>query len=520
MHQKAYTYLIVMASIVLIGSTTVQALWIYQGYLQAEERLRQQLNQALTAATEELQTTEEIAFIAQLSEENEEAMRTQEVHIIRQEALRDSMINTEQRRADSLRHRAEQRVERQRMSTRQTNIQVYSYSGTDSSSIRIAEQSADSAIAQVMALSEGGRLRKLVRRIEQENLQEKRDWKNRLDSATFHELLIKHTGTRGIRDEVGFSITNTNGIAFSGFSTRGSESSKAAIEAKMPLFSNDLRSKEVYAVASIESSFSSVIADLGWMVFSSLLFTALMVALFVVVMRKLLSQSRLSRLKTDFINNMSHELKTPLATISLATDAMLHPTSQATPGMVEGFAKTIQHEYQRMHQHIDRVLEMAQSERGTFRLDLEPTRLFSLAEEVKSSMQLIAEKAGANIELEGEVELTASVDRMHLKSAITNLVDNSLKYNENQAEITIKVFAEGAWNCISVRDNGIGIAPEHQKQVFSIFFRVQRGYIHTEKGFGLGLSYVRLIAEAHGGKVELESDKGKGACFTLKLPLG
>lgn len=514
-----------LAALTLLGSVVVQGAWIYQGYQQSEMHLHEQLNAALVEAVEDLNAAEEIAFIAKVSSdeqgETQQALR-HEVHMIQttdlsitEDSLDVDMVMGSLGASiaglsDSLSDSA-----KRSMVIRMEYSSEHGGRGTET---RI-EWVGDSMVNEVLELEQEGRLGDIVKRIERENLWTERSWKNRIDSAGLAESIDLRLKQRGIHEPFEFAVVSDEMKVFEGFHSRGFTPTMTERGSRTALFPDDLRVKPLYAVAYVPSVFAHVMAGLWLMILASLLFTGMMVAMFIVILRKLLSQSKLNRMKSDFINNMSHELKTPLATISLATDALQHPSSKGNDALIKTFSDTIKKEHHRMHAHIERVLQMAQSEVGQFHVKKKTTDLCAEIAELVADFELVLSERNATIHVDAPSEpVLIDVDAFHLKSALSNLIDNGIKYNAKAPEIRVTLQQEEAFVLIRVCDNGIGIEPEQQELIFSRFYRVPTGNVHAVKGFGLGLSYVSTVIKAHGGHITLESKPGEGACFTLTLP--
>ena len=249
---------------------------------------------------------------------------------------------------------------------------------------------------------------------------------------------------------------------------------------------------------------------------ASVLFTSIILICFALTIRAILRQKKLSEMKNDFINNMTHEFKTPLATISLATDALNAPIVRDQPEKMDYYTRIIKEENQRMNQQVERVLQIARTQ-----IRLKPVEL---------DIHQIIEKAAENIRLhvgqrQGKVELQLSAvnthlrgDEVHLTNLFTNLLDNANKYSPQVPEITIKSWNEGPMLAISVSDKGLGINKADLEKIFDRFYRVSTGNLHDVKGFGLGLSYVREIVQAHHGEIGVKSKIGGGTTFTIYLP--
>jgi two-component system phosphate regulon sensor histidine kinase PhoR len=234
----------------------------------------------------------------------------------------------------------------------------------------------------------------------------------------------------------------------------------------------------------------------------------------------IIQQKRLSIIKSDFISNMTHELKTPLATISLAADTINSSSVLQAPDKIKYFTGIIKEENQRMNGHIERVLQMALLDKDEFRLKKCTVNLVEVVLEQGEYISLSVAEKGGKLEVDIQEDiLEIEADKLQIQSLLTNLLDNALKYADSAPEIMIKLVREGNFAVLSVKDNGIGISAKAQKKIFDRFYRVTDGDLHTVKGFGLGLSFVKAITEAHGGNVSVESTIGKGSIFNISLPL-
>jgi two-component system phosphate regulon sensor histidine kinase PhoR len=264
-----------------------------------------------------------------------------------------------------------------------------------------------------------------------------------------------------------------------------------------------------------------VIQSLGWMIVGSLLFTLIIITAFFLTIRTLLRQKKLGDMKNDFINNMTHELKTPLATISLAVDALKSEKVLSNPEKLSYFTSMIKDENKRMNKHVEQILQAAQMERQEVQLNLRDLHIHDIINKVLSNLQLqIEEKQGkVDVQLNATNDLMEA-DEVHVTNLINNLVDNALKYSKDDSfRLNIATRNAGKFIRITVEDHGIGMNKETLARVFEKFYRAHTGNVHNVKGFGLGLSYVKTMVEAHGGKVKADSVVGKGSTFTVDLPL-
>jgi len=229
-------------------------------------------------------------------------------------------------------------------------------------------------------------------------------------------------------------------------------------------------------------------------------------------------QKKVSEMKTDFINNMTHEFKTPVATIMIASEALKDPEITDDKQRVNRLAGIIYDENIRLGNHIERVLNIAKLDKGDLRLDFKHVEVNDLVSAIADSMQLQFQKRGAKINLElGAVIDTVNGDEHHLSNVIFNLIDNALKYSKTDPEITISTLNIGKKLILRVSDNGIGMSKDHLSKIFEQFYRIPTGNLHDVKGFGLGLSYVHDIVNRHNGEIKVRSEKDKGSEFEIVL---
>lgn len=258
-----------------------------------------------------------------------------------------------------------------------------------------------------------------------------------------------------------------------------------------------------------------------WSLASSILFMLIICGVFGAAIATIMRQKKLSEIKSAFISNMSHELKTPIATVSLAADTINHQSIISNPAQIKYFTGIIKDENQRMHGHIERVLQMALLDKGDLRLKKENFDLSDLVVETLQGLKLMIENKGGvfNFSAEPEVGYMFSGDKLHISSIICNLVDNAVKYSKENIEVSVSLTRANDQAILSVADKGVGIPKKYQKKIFDRFYRVGTGDIHEVKGFGLGLSFVKAITELHGGFVEVESTLNEGSTFKVVLPL-
>lgn len=241
--------------------------------------------------------------------------------------------------------------------------------------------------------------------------------------------------------------------------------------------------------------------------------------IFIVTVRNMLEERRLSLLKTDFINNMTHELKTPLSTIAIATKSLQQDSFMTDPNKVKSTARIIGRQNTQLSKQINHLLEVSMWERQQFELDKRWTNLHEFMSDLAEAFRWERKDQAVVVISDCQInkDLEIFIDETQMATAIHNLMVNGVKYNEKDPVIEISCLIEDSI-VIKVKDNGIGISKESSKHIFEKFYRVHTGNIHKVKGLGLGLFYVKQIVEAHGGMVNMKSKIGKGTEFTIKLP--
>ncbi len=261
-------------------------------------------------------------------------------------------------------------------------------------------------------------------------------------------------------------------------------------------------------------------ASLRWFIIGAVVFMLVIIAAFYVTVKSLLNQKKLSEIKSDFINNMTHEFKTPLATISLAVDALRNEKVQADREKSKYFSGIIKEENIRMNKHVETILQAALMERQELQLQLVPLHVHEFVQYTLDNYRLQLEEKKAEVKLMFNAQKDLiNADEVHFSNLVSNLIDNAIKYSKEHIHIVISTHSTKNYLVLRVEDNGIGMSKETVKRIFEKFYRAHTGNLHNVKGFGLGMSYVKTVIDAHKGKIKVESTLGKGSIFTLELPL-
>jgi len=260
--------------------------------------------------------------------------------------------------------------------------------------------------------------------------------------------------------------------------------------------------------------------SLFWWLLICFVLLAVLVFGFIFTIYSFLRQKKISEMKSDFVNNITHEFKTPIATISLASEMLLKPSVLSSENKARKYASIIYDENIRLKNQVEHVLQLAALDRGTYRLTFNTLDLHDAIRKIAGSFQILVKEKNGSVKLHLDAtNHQVYADRMHIENVITNLLDNASKYSPGIPDITVSTLNRNDHIVVAVEDKGIGISAENQKHIFRKMYRVHTGNLHDVKGFGLGLYYVKRLVEAHNGTVNLHSEPGKGSRFEISLPL-
>jgi two-component system, OmpR family, phosphate regulon sensor histidine kinase PhoR len=341
---------------------------------------------------------------------------------------------------------------------------------------------------------------------------------NMFDPGTVEIYLQRNFEKQGLSDDFQYGVFDC--------------SSNQMVMGKLIKYSNEVIIKDLdtplpahynsdfiyYFGVRFPSKTANILSNMWIVVF----FTGLMlvtVAFFIYSMFIILRQKQLSEMQRDFINNMTHEFKTPISTINISTDVFLNnPTIKEDPRL-HRYAGIIKEQVLRLNTQVEKVLQLAKIERDNIELNKEDINLEELVKSTLPSIELkVAERKG-NLHLDLETSNALIVaDQLHLTNIIHNLVDNGVKYSKDIPDISISLKNSGKFVVLSIKDKGIGISKEHQKRVFERFYRVSTGNVHNVKGFGLGLFYVKTVCKEHNWQLKLDSEINKGTTISIKIP--
>jgi two-component system, OmpR family, phosphate regulon sensor histidine kinase PhoR len=322
---------------------------------------------------------------------------------------------------------------------------------------------------------------------------------------------------RGITAQYKFNVYNP--LMHFVFPSEASDAEKLLnTEFRAVLFPNDFFSDSNYLMLYFPKQSGYLLQSMWLMLLISGVFMLVIIYGFYYTISTIVKQKKISEVKTDFINNMTHELKTPISTISLACEALNDPDMSQTPQRAGKFVEMIKIENLRLGKLVERVLQSAVIEKGELVLNKEQVDMHQVIEEVCSSVSLQINKSGGSLRTKlMALERSIEGDKMHLTNVFYNLLDNAIKYCRDIAEINISTENINNKLRIIVEDNGIGISKDKQKKIFDRLYRIPTGNLHDVKGFGLGLSYVKAVIDMQEGEIWVESDGSRGSKFILEF---
>lgn len=339
----------------------------------------------------------------------------------------------------------------------------------------------------------------------------------RVSKEEIMEIISEELKNRDMQTSFEFAVYG-NGLETKVKSENFQNSSQGTY--KIPLFADDEGNSDYELRVNFPGKKQIVLSSVTVMAALSIIFTLIIVIAYSSALSQLIRQRQISEIKTDFINNMTHEFKTPIATINLALDAIRNPKIKDNPEKVEYYHKMIRDENRRMHAQVENVLRISRLEKNELDLKKERLDLHELIEEAISHIDLIVENREGYIKTHlGALKSSILANRSHFTNVIVNILDNAVKYSPEQPKIDIYTENVKHYIVMKVRDQGSGMSKLVQKKIFEKFYREHTGDIHNVKGHGLGLAYSKRIVDDHHGQISLESEKGKGSTFIIKLPL-
>jgi len=339
----------------------------------------------------------------------------------------------------------------------------------------------------------------------------------RLDIKILDSIFTKQLRQRGVQSHPQLAVIKADSTATE---VATSEFDLKDREYTIPVFYDNHDKPQYLLTTYFPDKQLSILGPIIPIVMLTIIFTIIIISVFSLAIYYMQLQRKISEIKTDFINNMTHEFKTPIATINIASDALKNDKIISDHDRIRYYADLIKQENKRMNAQVEMVLRMAKLERNQVDINLQEVNINDLVRKSVSTMRFIVDNLNGTIFEEYEASRSlVEGDSFHLENTINNILDNARKYSKENPQIFVKTYNEEGNIIIEVRDQGIGMSKTVLKKIFDQFYREETGNVHNVKGHGLGLAYVRKIIELHKGQVYAESETGKGSAFFIKLPL-
>ncbi|AHW61672.1 two-component system, OmpR family, phosphate regulon sensor histidine kinase PhoR [Draconibacterium orientale] len=339
----------------------------------------------------------------------------------------------------------------------------------------------------------------------------------RLDEELIYDVLKKELDENNIPLDFEYGIYRGEELSFPRPVTDSLKVANTVFQAQ--LYPNDIFQKDIKLAVVFPGRDSFIYRSLNWLLVASFLFSLIILMTFALSIFYIIRQKKISEMKSDFINNMTHEFKTPIATISVATDSITNQKVLSDPERIKYFVGMIKKENTRMNRQVEDILTIARLDKKDFEFHWETIDVHDLISDAVQGIKLQVEKRGGKIELDLKaINSMVTTDRIHCTNVVYNLIDNANKYSGDTPEITVSTVNHQRGVVVSVTDKGIGMSKAVQAKIFERFYRQTSGNIHNVKGFGLGLSYVKAVLEANRGTISVSSEPGKGSKFDVFLP--
>tara|TARA_R110002020_G_scaffold352573_1_gene565620 strand:- start:4186 stop:5745 length:1560 start_codon:yes stop_codon:yes gene_type:complete len=517
MNKKLFVLLIALMSLSLLGIVFVQGYWISNAYRTKAEQFTINSKQVLISVAKEIQLRENEAYYQVYSayvdsiQVPDNQSFTELAYRIQNKATNETYIYTDgileqdYKLSSGLFDSDMDTVQFRKLTSRKTKTKI--------------SQGLDGMLTTDTHVESFSRMKDYERKQFEDfvsNVTATVPIYKRVNEEEVRNLIAKELKERGLKSKFEFAIYSNN------LETKvRSKNFKFDNESTyiVPLFVNENKNNyELYVNFSEKEKL--VLNSILGMAILSLVFTAVIILAYSSAISQIYKQRQISQIKSDFINNMTHEFKTPIATINLALDSLKNPKVKDNREFLDRYLGMIRDENRRMNAQVENVLRISKLEKNELDLPKERLDLKDIVEEAISHVSLIVEDRGGYINTHyGALKSTVLANASHLSNVIVNILDNAIKYSEEEPKIDI--YSENVKNSIilKIRDQGMGMSKPVQKKIFEKFYREHTGDIHNVKGHGLGLAYVKRILDDHDAEIYVESEKGKGSTFIIKLHL-
>lgn len=520
MKQSYFRFIVVLMSISLIGIIIIQGYWIKNSVINSADQFSYTAKQILISAAEKIEKSELDNYYYKflIASDSLKPIKTQIKEIFNVEQTEDystnyliysnSILREDYKMASPFLAGGQDSIEFQKFRNKKIT-KVVRDKNLDGS-YKITEKGYE----KINSLPEIDRL--LITDYVQEEAN-KIPIHLRIDKDEVKALIESEISKRNVESGFEFGILNDD------LPTKV-KSDDFALEKEatygIPIFDYNEQSLDYKLFVSFSDKKSQILSSIAFMGSVSIIFTLIIVLAFAAAINQLIKQRQISEIKTDFINNMTHEFKTPIATINLALDSIKNPMIANNPDMVNRYHKMIRDENKRMHAQVENVLRISKLEKNELDIEKERLKLHDIISIAVNHVDLIIKNRNGYIDLQLNAKKSSILaNDTHMTNVVVNILDNAIKYSTEEPKI--EVYTENVRNNIilKIADQGNGMTKAVAKRIFDKFYREHTGDVHNVKGHGLGLAYVKQIIDDHQGEITVESEKGKGTTFIIKLPL-
>ena len=515
MNKKRIATLIGLISIAVFGLIAVQGFWIKQAYRLKEQQFHQLIKNAITVVSNKLQEDETVNQIKK------------EIYAFHQDSFqKNAPITFNPYAANSEQSKSQLKGEDPNFYVN-SKVTITSQGGMLSDSIWYQQEFYSEIQSQKVSERKNIQTQlskqvddqmQFIKRIYDKMMKPGRKFQERTSSTELGGLIKSQLYSNGISLPFEYAVLDEKRdiVMHSGSFDKNTQARLFG----GAISSNDLVSSPNILVLYFPSERNFLLKSLGYMGASSALLTLVILITFGYTIYVILRQKKLTEIRNDFVNNMTHELKTPISTISLASQMLNDTTIPNNMKNIDHLSRVIHDESKRLGYQVEKVLQAAIFEKGNMNLKIRRLDVHELINTVVKNFIIQVKNRNGQIikNLDAEYAVV-NIDEVHFANVLLNLLDNAIKYCKGQPNITVNTLNKKNYIAIIVEDNGIGISKENQKRIFEKFYRVPTGNVHNVKGFGLGLSYVKKVVDEHNGKISIESELNVGTKFEILIPV-
>ena len=525
MNKLFFRILILLMSLSLIGIILVQVYWFKTSFQNNDEQFRFHVQQVISNVSDNLQKQEAYKFYDKYNRFKDSIGKTPqkndllEFYYVQKNAktnetiiYSNSIISEDYSISPSIFNKKRDSVKLKSFSSKRST-EVYNNNKIDNSTVQ------NNLIPDVKIKKEGNLdvLDNAQFEIFFKDIASTMPIEERISKEALNKLLTNELDDFGVKTPFEYGIYS-NGVATKIKSDKFKYDEYTTYS--IPIFSDNEGNSSYELLVSFPCKKKFLFSELLGITILSIVFTLIIVIAYSSALNQLIRQRQISEIKTDFINNMTHEFKTPIATINLALDAIKNPKIIDDKEKVHKYLQMIRDENKRMHAQVENVLRISKLEKKELEISKESNNIHDIIEEAIEHVNLIIEDREGTIETHFDANrVTVLLNDVHFTNVLVNILDNAIKYSPEPPLIEIKTENVKDFVIIKIKDHGAGMSKVAQKRIFEKFYREHTGDLHNVKGHGLGLAYVKRIVEDHNGEIFVESEKGKGSTFILKIPL-